>query len=327
MNPGEKARLFHELGQLVRAGAPFPKAVEKLARHCSGRARSSLLAVKRALDGGLTVSESLRAGAPLVGSLEACVFAASDRAGRLEAGLDQASQYHGAIAAARSQMKSRLAYPVFIIHFAMLVLPVPALFAEGGGLTPYLKAAGFAIGGLWLGVFILAALIRTLLSLAERSAATDRFLRKLPPFGTLRRDFSLARFCSAYHMQLGSGVNVLASIETSGAASGSALLRDATLAAMPAIRSGGQVSEALHKTGVFPMDFLRAFAVGEETGRLDHELERIANEHRSAGLRRLDLLAEWIPRLIYIGIVLYIGWSILASYTGRMRAIQDFMRE
>ncbi len=327
MTPGEKARLFHELGQLVRAGAPFPKAVEKLARHCSGRARSSLVGVKRALDSGLTVSESLRAGAPLIGSLEACVFAASDRAGRLDSGLEQASQYHGAIATARSQMKTRLAYPVFIIHFALVILPLPVLFAENGGLTPYLRAVGFTIGGLWLGVFILVALIRMLLSLAEHSAAADRFLRKLPPFGTLRRDFSLACFCSAYHMQLDAGVNVLASLETSGAASGSALLRDATLAAMPAIRSGGQVSEALHKTGAFPMDFLRAFAVGEETGRLDHELERIANEHRSAGLRRLDLLAEWIPRLIYIAIVIYIGWSIVATYTGRMRAIHDLIHE
>ena len=32
MHPSAKASLYHELGQLIRSGTPFPKAVEKLAR-------------------------------------------------------------------------------------------------------------------------------------------------------------------------------------------------------------------------------------------------------------------------------------------------------
>jgi len=322
MHPGEKASLFHELGQFVRTGTPFPKAIEKLASLSGGQSRASFARIKRALDGGASVGESLLAGTPLISALEACVFAASDRAGRLESGLEQASQYYAALAEARTRMRARLAYPVFVIHFALLILPLPIAFAPDGGTIPFLKAAGSAIGGLWLSIFILAAFIRAFISAAEKRAGPDRLLRALPMFGKLRRDFALSRFCSAYHMQLNAGVNVLASLETSGAASGSAVLRDAVASAMPAVRAGGQVGPALENTRAFPKEFVRAFAVGEHTGELDREILRIGEKHREAAMRRLETIAEWVPRILYVAILAFVAWRIIGSYVLRLRDMQ-----
>ncbi len=326
MHPSEKASLFHELGQLVRTGTPFPKAIEKLARLSSGQARASFTRITGALGRGGTVGESLLAGTPLISALEACVFTASDRAGKLDAGLEQSSKYYAALAAARARIRSQLAYPLFVLHFAMLILPLPVFFAEDGGTAPFLRAVGIGIGGFWIGVLILAALTRALLAAAARGTGEDRMLRAIPVLGKLRRDFSLSRFCAAYHMQLDAGVNVLASLETSAAASGSAILREAVTGALPAVRSGGQVSSALHETRAFPEPLLRAFSIGEETGELDRELQRIGDSYRDAAMRRLEALAEWIPRLIYIAIMAYIGWRIIGSYLGRMRDIQDAMK-
>ena len=325
MHPSEKASLFHELGQLVRTGTPFPKAIEKLARLSSGDARTSLARIKDALHGGGSVGESLLAGTPLITPLEACAFTAGDRAGRLDAALDQASQYYAAMAAARSDIRSRLAYPVFVIHFALLILPLPIVFSQepGGGLLPFFKAVAMTIGGLWLCVFIVAALIRALTSAAARKVAPDRLLRGIPLIGKLRRDFALSRFCSAYHMMLDAGINVLASLEISAAAGGSAILRDAVATALPAVRAGGQVSTALEKTRAFPAPFVRAFAVGEETGELDRELQRIGESYRTAAMRRLTAIAEWFPRLLYIAIMAYIGWRIVSFYSGYFRGIQN----
>lgn len=325
MHPSEKAAIFHELGRLVRSGAPFPKAIATLAQHSGGPARAALARIRAALDGGASVGESLTVGTPLVTPLEACAFTASDRAGRLETGLEQASQYHTAIASARARIRARLAYPAFVIHFALLVLPLPSLFAENGGLAPFLRAVGFAIGGLWLSLFIITALIRALLTAAENGATPDRLLRAIPIFGKLRRDFALARFCSAYHMQLDAGVNVLASLEMSGAASGSAILREAVAGAMPVVRDGGQVGAALEGTRAFPQRFVRAFAVGEQTGELDQELQRIGEEYRDAAMRRLETISEWVPRLIYIAIICYTGWRIVSAYAGQMKDIQKAM--
>ncbi len=327
MHPSEKARLFHELSRLVHTGTPFPKAVATLALHSRGQTRASLLRIRAALDRGAPVGESLLAGSPLVSPLEACVFTASDRAGRLDTGLEHASQYHTAIAAARARIRSRLAYPAFVIHFALLVLPLPLMFGENGGLIPFLKAAGLAIAGLWLCIFSIAVIVRALIAAAENGAAADRLLRAVPVFGKLRSDFALARFCSAYHMQLDAGVNVLASLEMSGAASGSAILRDAVASALPDVRAGGQVGPALEKTRAFPGSFIRAFAVGEQTGELDQELQRTGADCAAAALRRLDAIVEWLPRLIYIAVICYTGWRIVSAYAGQMRDVQKVLEQ
>ena len=78
-------------------------------------------------------------------------------------------------------------------------------------------------------------------------------------------------------------------------------------------------------SGAFPDPFVRAFAVGEQTGELDRELLRIGGKYRDAALRGMEAVAEWVPRLIYIGIMLYVGWRIVSAYAGRMKDIQNML--
>jgi type IV pilus assembly protein PilC len=327
MHPGEKASLYHELSRLLHSGTPFPKAIEKLGRLSAGKARAALAKIKSALDAGHTVAEALPAGAPFFAPLETCVFIASDRAGRLDAGLEQASRYYAALAEARARIRSRLAYPVFVVHFALLILPLPLAFSPDGGMMPYFKAVATAIGGVWLCVFLIAAIIRALVSSAAQHAVPDRMLGMIPMFGKLRRDFALSRFCSAYHMQLNAGVNVLASLETSAAASGSAILRDAVSSALPAVRAGNQVGPALAATNAFPSPFVRAFTVGEETGELDHELQRLGKTYQASALRRLETIAEWAPKIFYIAVLVYFGWQVIKFYIGRIQEIQSVIEK
>ena len=327
MHPSEKATLYHELGQLVRSGTPFPKAIEKLASFTRGSAHTGLAAITAGLVRGATVSEALALGIPLIAPLEAGIFAAGDRAGRLETSLDHVSEYYAALASARGRIWSRLAYPLFVLHLAFIALSLPLIFAPDGGMDAFLRAVGIAIGGIWFTILAGGAIIRALLSSAELHVLPDRFLRTLPLFGKLRRAFALSRFCTAYQLQLEAGVNVFASLDVAGSASGSAILRAAVVSALPAVRSGTQVGPALAQTDTFPEPFLRAFAVGEETGELDRELQRIGESYRIAAMRRLETIAEWVPRILYIAIMGYIGWRIVGFYAGRMREIQDVMEQ
>lgn len=323
MNPREKRRLYHELGQLVRSGTPFSKAVETLIPHTRGDARSALAAVKTALDRGTTVAEALVAGAPFISPLETGMFTASDRAGRLENGLDHASEYYGALSEARSRMWNRAAYPLFTLHIGFIALSLPILFAPGGGVDAFVQTVAIAIAGLWLAILGCGFLIGALLSAAANNTALDRALRSIPLLGGLRRSFALSRFCSAYNLQLDAGVNVLASLEVAGRASGSAIIRAAAQTALPAVRAGGKVGTALIATKAFPEPFVRAFTVGEETGQLDQELRRLSDEYRQAALRGLETLSDWIPRLLYIGILIYLAVRIVSFYQGYFQSFQD----
>src|SRR6266446_1643319 len=140
MSPREKARLYHELGQLVQSGVPFPRAVEKLAALTRGNSHRALAAVSAAIGRGASIGEALAAGAPFIAPLEAGIFIASDRAGRLETGLAHAEEYYSAIGGARGRMLLRAAYPLFVLHLAFVALSLPRMFGENGGMDAFIKA-------------------------------------------------------------------------------------------------------------------------------------------------------------------------------------------
>ena len=323
MNPREKARLYHDLGQLIRSGTSFPKAIETLSPHTRGNARSALAAVKTALARGVTVAEALTAGAPFIAPLEAGMFTASDRAGRLENGLAHASEYYGALAEARSRMWSRAAYPLFVLHIGFIALSLPIIFAPGGGAEAFVKTITIAAACLWLAILGGGFLFGALLSAAAQNVALDRLFRSIPVLGKLRRSFALSRFCAAYNLQLDAGVNVLASLEVAGRASSSAVIRAAADEALPSVRAGGKVGAALVATRKFPEPFARAFTVGEETGQLDQELRRLSDEYRLSALRGVETISDWIPKLLYLAILIYLGWRIISFYQGYFKGIHD----
>jgi type IV pilus assembly protein PilC len=322
MHPRDKARLFHDLGQLIHGGVPLTRALENLATHTRGKCAAVLRGLRASLSNGASIAEAFAAQQPTISALEAGIFAASDRAGCLDKGLTQAAEYYDAIADAQSRMWSKSAYPIFVLHFAALASAVPGYF-KGEGLDQILTSFGIYVSVIWAIILGGLALVRLLLRVAERSATLDGVLRILPPIGKLRRSFALSRFCSAYNMQLEAGVNVFASLEAAACASASATISSAITRALPDVRTGSQVAAALEKTGAFPRPMLRALLVGEDSGKLDQQLRRLTEEYRTTSIKRLDTIADWIPKLVYLGILIYIGREIIGYYSGYLNQVES----
>jgi type IV pilus assembly protein PilC len=177
------------------------------------------------------------------------------------------------------------------------------------------------------GIALVIALAVPLLSdTGATSRVVDSLLRCIPLIGAIRRNFAVSRFCSTYEMQLGAGVNVMDALKAAGRASRSGLIATTVARALPEVLKGGQVGPLLSRGNAFSEDMLRDLTVAEQTGRLDEELDRLAEAHRRAALSKLDILAEWVPRLIYIGVLMYVGYRIVSFYAGYMKTIEDLTK-
>jgi len=53
--------------------------------------------------------------------------------------------------------------------------------------------------------------------------------------------------------------------------------------------------------------------VGDHSGRLDEETQRAAEALQTKAIAQLDALAEWMPRILYVGVALYVGWRIIST--------------
>ncbi|MDP9291525.1 MAG: type II secretion system F family protein [Verrucomicrobiota bacterium] len=313
LNLRQKERFYHQLGKLLRAGVAFPSALVTLSSETRGGLRRLIEHLRRATGRGESIGDAFASAQPAVSGLEAGIFLACERSGRLDEACRYLSEYFATLERARAAIVKKSAYPVFTLHFGVFVLALPSLFLGGTGAGYFKQTLSFLFAIYFvLGVVVFA--VKGIVKLAESSAAVDRLLRLVPAVGKLRRSFTLSRFCATYEMQLQSGVNVIDGLLSAAHASRSALVTDAVERALPAIRSGAQVGPELSRSSAFTRDMMRAFRVGEDTGDLDEELKRLATEFHEEALSRIETVSEWLPRIVYVTIAVYLAFQIVATY-------------
>lgn len=317
----DKAGFYQHTAQLLRSGTSLPQALERLASTAGGSLRGFLRQLSAALARGDTLSEAL-ARMSAISEMERSAVAALERTGRMEDGLQQLANYFEALNRARGEIIRRSAYPVFILHLGVLLMNLPVIFTAGA--PEYLKRTGTLLLCFYGAAAILALLIPLLRDAGSRDPGIDGILRAIPLVGKIRRAFALSRFCSAYDMQLNAGVNVMDSLQAAARASRSGMVYAAVKGALPAVRSGERVGPLLAKYRAFPREMKQSLVVAEDTGSLDSELPRLAEEYQREGLIRLGTFSEWMPRLIYLGVVGFLAWNIISGY---MRYVDGVMSQ
>jgi type II secretory pathway component PulF len=68
-------------------------------------------------------------------------------------------------------------------------------------------------------------------------------------------------------------------------------------------------------------------ATGQESGKLDEMLSHLERHFFEESRRRLRAMAEWLPKLIYILVVLWVGWQILQMALGYGRMLSGALNE
>lgn len=317
----DKQLFYDGLARLFRSGSTFPRAAEMLRAGTRGRLGRFLARVAKAAQAGDSVLEALAKQRPAVGEMELGIIGAAERSGRLDRACTGLAGYFGALEKARSLVLQRSLYPLVMAHLGIFITAAPKLFL-GAGLGEYLAQTAGVLLLAYLAAAVAFCLLREVLRLGQGSVGVDRALRALPGLGGLRASFATARFCATLDAQLEAGVNVLESLARAAQASSSAWVVSHVKAAIPRLQAGASLGDALAQTGAFPREMQRSVRLAEETGELDMELRRLAEDYEQRALRRVENLSDWLPRLIYGLVVLYLGYQMVSTYSGVLSGYQ-----
>ena len=304
----DKEHFFHDLAQLLRSGIPLQRAIEHIG---AGRDRAANTSrVLSPLISGGVASAFAAAG---FATLDVEILAAGEQSGRMEMACFRLSQYYGRLAAGRRRILTASAYPVFMFHMAAVLLLIPVAI-NNGGVAGYFKQLALVLGSTYALLFVgmLAAYLAR--RAVRTSAVAERAICRIPGVGGFFDLGALSRFCLVLSLGIRSADGVLASTLRAGRASQSAGLEAACSRVVPAIRAGSRFAEAIRESKAFPPDLERAFEVAEASGRLDEETSRWADIYQDRFFNRIDALGVWIPRLLFVVIMLLIGASIIFTY-------------
>ena len=319
LTPGQfnhRAEFYHQLAQLTSAGIGVVPALEQIRRNPPASSfRRPLQYFLEELAKGRTLSESLQHGGWLP-AFDTALIEAGEHSGRLDACFRLLADYYNDRARVTKQVISQLIYPVGLVHFAVFIFMVVLPFAGSqfnASLTWLFIRAALVLAPLY-GVVVL--LIYALQSKhgEQWRARIESFLRPIPILGKARHYLAMSRLAAALEALISAGVNIVDAWNLAATASGSPAFRRAVATWKPQLAAGRTPAELVRACRLFPETFANLYASGEISGKLDETLRRLYTYYQEEGTLKLQTFATWVPRLIYICIVLVIAYFIISFY-------------
>ncbi len=333
ITPMEVAIFVRQLATMMKAGVPLVQSFEIVADGLDNPSmREVVLGIKAAVEGGENFAGALKKYPLLFDDLFVSLVASGEQSGALETMLDRIATYKEKSELLKTKIKKALRYPMAVIVVAvivsviLLVKVVPTfetLFNGFGARLPaftemvihlsnYLQKDGIFVA------VVVAAIIVGFLELKKRSPAfvaiLDRLVLKLPIVGKLTFMAVVARYCRTLATTFAAGVPLIEALESCAGAAGNSLYRDAILRIRDDVASGQQLAFSMRITSLFPAMALQMVSIGEESGKLDDMLDKVANYYEAEVDNMVDGMTALMEPLIMAILGVLVGGLIIAMY-------------
>jgi type II secretory pathway component PulF len=313
----QRAEFYHQLAQLTSAGIGVVAALEQIKRNPPARSfREPLGQFLDELAKGKTLSDSVQSGGWLP-ALDTALIEAGERSGRVDSCFRLLADYYNDRARIAKQMITQLIYPVGLIHFAAFVFLIVLPFA-GSQFNASLPLLFLKAALMLSPIYIVTALM----IYAGQSkhgekwrAFMENLLHPVPLLGSGRRLLALSRLTMALEALISAGVNIVEAWDAAATASGSPALRSVVAEWKSQLAAGMTPAELVHSTSIFPETFANLYHSGEISGKLDETLRRLHSYYQEEGTHKLQLLAQWVPRAIYLLVMVVIACKIIQFWT------------
>jgi general secretion pathway protein F len=142
--------------------------------------------------------------------------------------------------------------------------------------------------------------------------AWDGLKLKLPVLGGVFRAAALGRFARTLGTLVKSGVSLLPALKIVENTIGNVILGELIAQVSEETRGGDSLAVPLRKLGIFPRTAIQMINVGEETGRLDEMLLKVAEiEERHMRARTKTMISLLAPALILV-VGALVGFMVIA---------------
>jgi len=320
-----------QLATLFEAGLPLDRALAVLDElAATPRVKSVIADLLRSVRGGASFSDALARHHPRPFSrLYINMVRAGEKGGVLEVTLRRLAEFLEARAAFTEAVVSAMIYPAIVtlasvgaIAF-LLTFVVPrfsVIFADLGQAVPLptqilLTVSGALRAWWWLGALVGIAGVfawRLWTSTPEGRLAWDRALLRLPLVGGISLKLEVSRFARTLGTLLKSGVPVLGSLAVVGEMMTNHVVARAVARLAESVKHGAGLATPMSESSAFPPLTVHMVRVGEETGRLEEMLLKVADMLEAdlrADLKRIIGLLE--PAVI-LGMGLVVAFIVVA---------------
>ena len=288
--------------------------------------------IKTELESGLPLSASLSKQPEYFDELFCNLVNSGEQSGTLDVMLDRISVYKERSESLKRKIKKAMYYPIAILIIAaivtilLLVKVVPTfkgLFSNFGAelpaFTQFVLNLSEGFQKYWIIIFIVVGgVIFAVRHLYKHNKAfknrIETLLLKTPIIGNIINKACIARFARTLSTTFAAGVPLTDSLISVANAVGNIVYKNALLEVRTSVIAGQHMQISLARTKIFPSMVVQMVAIGEESGKLEEMLGKIASIYEEEVNMAVDGLTSLLEPLIMAILGVLIGGLVIAMY-------------
>jgi type IV pilus assembly protein PilC len=322
-----------QFATMISAGLPLVQCLQALGQQAERKKFQEIIArVAADVEGGATLSEAMARHPKVFDELYVNLVHVGEIGGVLDSMLARLAIYMEKSDALKHRVRTAMVYPILVITVAIgvvtflliFIIPIFTKFYDQAGVplpppTQFVVSLSRFISG-WGGVGLLVGaiaggfLFRMWYKTDQGRTTVDRFLLRAPIFGVLLRKIAVARFTRTLSALISGGVPILDALRITAKTAGNRIVENAVMDARERVTAGQTLGEPLRQSRVFPAMVVQMVQVGEQTGRLDDMLSKVADYYEDevdVAVSGLTALLEPIM-IVFLGIV--VGGIVISMY-------------
>ncbi|MBY0550274.1 MAG: type II secretion system F family protein [Candidatus Obscuribacterales bacterium] len=322
-----------QFSAMVGSGVAMLRTLTIISEQCENeKLRAIITDVKNQVEGGSNLSAAMARHPEVFDRLYISMVKAGETGGILDEVMKRVSEFLESRARLTDKVKSAMAYPVVamfvavVVFWAMLtfILPVFQNIFEGMGgelpeFTRFLIMLSELMRSWWMVLFVAVVVSGTYffkqwVKTPMGRYQVDGMMLRVPVFGDVIRKVAVARFTRTFGTLIHSGVPMLSSLEVVRETAGNAVLSAGVDEIHKEVRQGGSISKPMSKNPLFPPMVVQMIAVGEETGKLDDMLEKVADFYDNEVENSVEALTSVLEPILVIGVGGIVGSVVVGMY-------------
>jgi type IV pilus assembly protein PilC len=330
-----------QFATLIEAGVSIVSALAILEQQTEDNVLIPVIAeVRSDVESGSILSKALARHPKVFNRLFIAMIEAGEASGTLDKVLDRVAVQIEKEAAIKRRVKGAMVYPIVVLVFALLVLTglllfiVPVfvnVFKQLNGQLPTLTQQVVNASNLlrndWFIIFPALGLSVWGLMKAKKTErgrqVWDRFKLRIPmKIGDVVLKVTMARFSRTLATLIGSGVDIVRSLEITGATAGNWVVEEGVAEVRAKVHEGVPIAQPLLENPVFPPMVSQMIRIGEETGELEKMLGKVADFYEDEVDASISALTSIIEPIMMIGVGAMVGVIVISMYLPMFKMLQ-----
>lgn len=332
----------HQFAAMIDAGISLVDAFNILYEEAEHpKLKEVIREIQEDIETGSSLSDAMSRHPKVFPELYCQLVRAGETGGVLNTVLNQLAAHYDKQEEINGKVKSALYYPITILVIAVFVVIflvvkiVPTfvgMFNSFGAALPLptrilLGASDFLQTYWWallLGIGGLLAIFYSYRQTPSGELQLDKLILKIPVIGNMMQKVILSRFSSTLAILLGSGVDLISSLNIVEDVVGNKVYANALVEARGQVREGVSFSRPLANMPIFPSILVQMVKIGEESGNLVMMLNKVSNFYDREVGNAVEASISLIEPLMIVFLAGVVGFIVISIVLPMFEMFQQF---